>query len=97
MYLEELYDQGLHCLLFQLYILEPLSLNFGVLTAKLFAIKIVRSFSIIHFKHVYVVFVVTIEPRREKTSLQGFQPGPTQTGLYNQRRWLDARNFGFRK
>ena len=28
------------------------------------------------------------EPRFEKTGLRGFQPCPTQTGLYNQRRWL---------
>ena len=26
------------------------------------------------------------EPRREKTGLRGFRPGPTQTGLYNDRR-----------
>ena len=26
----------------------------------------------------------------EKTGLWGFRPGPTQTGLYNQRRWLEA-------
>ena len=37
------------------------------------------------------------EPRSEKTGLRGFRPGPTQTGLYSYRRWLDARNFGFRK
>ena len=30
------------------------------------------------------------EPRREKTCLRGFGPGPTQTGLYNHRRWLEA-------
>ena len=24
----------------------------------------------------------TYEPRSEKTSLRGFRPGPTQTGLY---------------
>ena len=29
------------------------------------------------------------EPRSEKTGLQGFRPGPTQTGLYNHRRWLE--------
>ena len=28
------------------------------------------------------------EPRSEKTGLRGFQPGPTQTGLYKHRRWL---------
>ena len=30
------------------------------------------------------------EPRCEKTGLQGFQPRPTQTGLYSHRRWLEA-------
>ena len=32
----------------------------------------------------------TLEPRCEKTGLRGFRPGPTQTGLYSHRRWLDA-------
>ena len=42
---------------------------------------------------------VLYEPVREKTNnLQiGFRPGPTQTGLYSHRRWLEAGNFGFRK
>ena len=30
------------------------------------------------------------EPCCEKTSLRGFRPGPTQTGLYSHRRWLEA-------
>ena len=30
------------------------------------------------------------EPRSEKTGLRGFRPGPTQTGLYNHRRWIEA-------
>ena len=30
------------------------------------------------------------EPRSEKTGLRGFQPGPTQTGLYSHLRWLEA-------
>ena len=30
------------------------------------------------------------EPRYEKTGLRGFQPGPTQTGLYNLGRRLEA-------
>ena len=30
------------------------------------------------------------EPRSEKTGLQGFRLGPTQTGLCNHRRWLEA-------
>ena len=37
------------------------------------------------------------EPLREKTGLRGFRPGPTQTRLYNHTRWLEARNFVFRK
>ena len=32
----------------------------------------------------------TFEPRCEKTGLRGFRPGPTQTGLYSHRRWLEA-------
>ena len=30
------------------------------------------------------------EPRREKTGLRGFRPGPTQTGLYSLRKELEA-------
>ena len=35
-------------------------------------------------------FVFINEPRSEKTGLRGFRPGPTQTGLYGHRRWLEA-------
>ena len=38
---------------------------------------------------------VVYEPRCEKTGLRGFRPGPTQTGLFSHRRWLEAWNFGF--
>ena len=31
-----------------------------------------------------------LEPRREKTGLRGFRPGPTQTGLYKLRKELEA-------
>ena len=41
--------------------------------------------------------VWTYEPRCEKTGLRGFRPGPRQTGLYNDRRLLEASNFDFRK
>ena len=34
---------------------------------------------------------------REKTCLRGFRSCPTQTGLFSHNRWLEARNFGFRK
>ena len=37
------------------------------------------------------------EPRCEKTCLRGFRPGPTQTGLCNHRRCLEAWNFRVRK
>ena len=30
------------------------------------------------------------EPRREKTGLRGFRPGPTQIGLYKLRKELEA-------
>ena len=40
---------------------------------------------------------IIIEPRREKTGLRGFRPGPTQTGLYKHRKELEACNFGFKK
>ena len=47
--------------------------------------------------HVPVITIHLNEPRCEKTGLRGFRQGPTQTGLYSDRRWLEARNFGFRK
>ena len=34
--------------------------------------------------------VFRIEPRREKTGLRDFRPGPTQTGLYSLRSRLEA-------
>ena len=40
--------------------------------------------------------VRTYEPRSEKTGLRGIRPGPTQTGLYNHNKWLEASNFEFR-
>ena len=36
------------------------------------------------------------EQRHNKTGLWGFQPCPTQTGLYSHRRWLEALNFRLR-
>ena len=38
-----------------------------------------------------VVEGLSNEPRCEKTGLQGFRPGPTQTGLYSHRRWLEVK------
>ena len=32
----------------------------------------------------------TFEPRWEKNRSWGFRPGPTQTGLYSHRTWLEA-------
>ena len=37
------------------------------------------------------------EPGREKTYLQGFRPGPTQTWVYSHRRQLKGLNFGLLK
>ena len=34
--------------------------------------------------------LLTIKPYYEKTCLLGFQPGLTQTRLYNHRRWLES-------
>ena len=36
-------------------------------------------------------------PLREKNNNLNFRPGPTQTGLYCHRRWLEAGKFGYRK
>ena len=35
-------------------------------------------------------YITINEPRREKTGLRGFRPGPTQTGLYKLRKELEA-------
>ena len=43
-----------------------------------------------------VASLIMTEPRREKTGLWGFRPGPTQTGLYKLRKELEAWNFGFK-
>ena len=45
--------------------------------------------------HTHIMsFYISNGPRCEKTGLRGFRPGPTKTGLYSHRRWLEARNFG---
>ena len=51
--------------------------------------------SILHFsfeaeftKHFVCIWRI-FEPRREKTGLRGFRPGPTQTGLYKLRKELE--------
>ena len=33
---------------------------------------------------------LSYEPRREQIGLRGFRPGPTKTGQYSHRRWLEA-------
>ena len=42
-----------------------------------------------NFGEVSCPIVLLNEPHCEKTGLQGFQPGPTQTGLYSHRIWLE--------
>ena len=52
-------------------------------------VKILYLGSINSFKiHVYTYLSLIV---------QGFRPCPTQTGLYNHTRWLEAGNFGSRK
>ena len=36
-----------------------------------------------------------IEPRHEKTCLQGFRPWATQKGLYSHRKCLETSNFDY--
>ena len=36
------------------------------------------------------VSIYLFEPVHDKTNNLGFRPGPTQTGLYKHRRWLEA-------
>ena len=43
-----------------------------------------------HAQKVFKISFFQNEPRYEKTGLRGFRPGPTQTGLYSHRRWLEA-------
>ena len=43
------------------------------------------------------VLTKILEPRLEKTGLQGFKSGQTQIHLYSYRRWLEAWNFRCRK
>ena len=39
---------------------------------------------------VFFLIIIIIEPRRKKTGLRGFRPGPTQTGLHKHRKELEA-------
>ena len=50
-----------------------------------------------HTRVIYNPLHTTFELVHEKTNNFGFRPGPTQTELCNQRRWLEAGNFGFIK
>ena len=43
-----------------------------------------------NFWYYSIVLGKLYEPRSEKTGLQGFRPGPTQTGLYSHRICLEA-------
>ena len=52
----------------------------------LLILDVINWFMFGHKLHIYYI----CEPGCEKTGLRGFRPGPTQTGLYNNRRWLEA-------
>ena len=49
---------------------------------KVFTLKVWEDF--------LVCYTRSFESRHEKTCLRGFRPGPTQIGLYNHRRLLEA-------
>ena len=59
----------------------------------LLILDVINWFMFGHKLHIYYI----CEPGCEKTGLRGFRPGPTQTGLYNNRRWLEALKIGLRK
>ena len=42
------------------------------------------------YLQLFSLYIIKIEPRREKTCLRGFRPGATQIGLYSHRSRLDA-------
>ena len=48
------------------------------------------SIAILRLLYNLCISLLIYEPRREKTGLRGFRPGPTQTRLYNHTRWLEA-------
>ena len=50
-------------------------------------------FQIVNIRSLFLIN----EQRREKTSIRGFRPGPTQARLYSLRRWEEPWDFGFRK
>ena len=58
-----------------------------------FQIKFLSGKVQLHFEHnglCISLCKLLFEPRREKTGLRGFRPGPTQTGLYSLRSRLEA-------
>ena len=64
----------------QLYLIHINKISFVVT-----GINLLNSLSGVQTPH-----TVIIEPRSEKTGLRGFRSAPTQTWLYNHRRWLEA-------
>ena len=48
------------------------------------------AFDDLHMKSPLILAILIFEPRSEKTGLRGFRAGPTQTGLYSHRIWLEA-------
>ena len=54
--------------------------------------EVQMEFHITFTRFVYHLFtlITFLEPSHKKTCLWGFRPGPTQTGLYRHRIWLEA-------
>ena len=53
-------------------------------------IKCIKPHNKANVRHVSKFCISLNEPRREKTGLRGFRPGPSQTGLYKLRKELEA-------
>ena len=63
--------------------------------ASLFCVQfnlIITPLTIVWFSIVMApkMIILLHEPVHDKTNNLGFRPGPTQTGLYKHRRWLEA-------
>ena len=64
----------------------------GFLTSRLILLYVYQCWVMLH-----IILQLLSKPRREKTGLRGFRPGPTQTGLRNYSMRLETWNFRFRK
>ena len=76
-------------------ILQALSLNYHQISSNTHlissaGIKSTKDVALLYADKQHTISRLRTDPRCEKTGLRGFRPGPTQTGLYSHRRWLEA-------